>query len=199
MFAHIAGLFAGLLVNANVATMVDTHEMEAAGLDQTLFQEAIAARNEHAGDIKNDRFITIIDYRKPSSEKRLYLIDTEKGTVEAMLVAHGQGSDANHDGMADTFSNVPQSKMTSLGAFLTAETYTGKHGLSLRLDGLSESNTNARARAIVIHGADYVNPTRKTQGRSWGCPAVERGLAKNLIEAIKGGSFIYAAGNTSHA
>jgi hypothetical protein len=83
--------------------------------------------------------------------------------------------------------------MTSLGAYLTGETYHGKHGLSLRLHGLDASNDKALERAIVIHGADYVAPGRKL-GRSWGCPALERRLAGDVIEKIKDGTFLYVHG-----
>ena len=75
------------------------------------------------------------------------------------------------------------SKMTSLGTYVTAETYYGKHGLSLRLDGLDKENSRARERAIVIHGADYVTPDRTKMGRSWGCPALERKVAE--AEALR--------------
>ena len=196
MLTTLAGLFAGLMLSLNPAnpTPVDYTKVSAAGLDRALLEEAIAARNANRSEIANDRYITIIDYRKRSSEDRLYVIDTHSGEIDTMLVAHGQGSDPNHDGYAEKFSDVPESKMTSLGAFVTAETYYGNHGLSLRLDGLSDTNSNARDRLIVIHGADYVNRKRGIQGRSWGCPSVEKALAEPLIEAIKGGTFVYAVG-----
>lgn len=201
MLNTIAGLFAGLMLSLNAAqpTPINVEKVSAAGLDMALLEEALQARDAHKGQIKNDRYITIIDYRKSSSENRLYLIDTRSGNIQTMLVAHGQGSDANHDGFAESFSDTPQSKMTSLGSYVTAETYFGKHGLSLRLDGLDKSNASARDRAIVIHGASYIDPTRARQGRSWGCPSVENKLAKPLIEAIKGGSFIYTTGGVIQA
>ncbi|NHK28996.1 murein L,D-transpeptidase catalytic domain family protein [Parvularcula flava] len=201
MLATLAGLFAGLMLSLNPQqpTPVNYDKVSAAGLDYALLEEAIAARDAYRGKISNERYVTIIDYRKNSSEDRLYLVDTKTGDIETMLVAHGRGSDTNHDGFAETFSDTPESKMTSIGSFVTAETYYGKHGLSLRLDGLEETNSNARARAIVIHGADYINPARTRQGRSWGCPSVERARSKPLIEAIKGGSFVYTTGGTISA
>ena len=111
------------------------------------------------------------------------------GKVERFLVAHGQGSDPSRTGYATRFSNENETHATSLGFFRTAETYDGKHGYSLRLDGLSATNSNARERAIVIHGADYV----ASLGRSWGCPAVEMSVRTRLIDMLKGGSVILAA------
>ena len=133
----------------------------------------------------------VIDYKQHNSKKRFYVIDMESGRVEAYLAAHGKNSDPDFDGYATKFSNTPDSKKTSLGFFLTAETYYGSNGYSLRLDGLSATNSNARARAIVIHGAEYVAPGNKI-GRSYGCPALEMRYHQELIDQIKGGSLLYA-------
>ena len=159
-----------------------------------LWSEAMAARAVHANAVKNDRYMVVIDYRRHSSEPRFFLIDMESMTADEYLVSHGQGSDSDHDGIADTFSNISGSKMTSLGTFVTAETYYGKHGLSLRLDGLDEANSLARDRAIVIHGADYVYGGGKKIGRSWGCPALERAVAEEMIPRIAEGTLIYTRG-----
>lgn len=110
------------------------------------------------------------------------------GIVENFSVAHGKGSDPNHTGYATYFRNESASNASSLGFYLTAETYNGDHGYSLRLDGLSETNNNARERSIVIHGADYVS----SGGRSLGCPAVEMYVRTKIINMIKKGSIIYA-------
>lgn len=149
-------------------------------------------RNER--NLDNKKFITIIDFRIHSSKDRLFLINTLSGEVTTMLVAHGKGSDTNHDGKAERFSNVPRSQASSLGFYQVSETYTGKHGYSVKLDGLSSTNSNARARSVVIHGADYVKRGFAKMGRSFGCPAVERKLATSFINKIKEGSllFIYA-------
>ncbi len=162
--------------------------------DDDLLGEALAARERLAPDAPVTRYVVTIDYARPSSEKRFVLHDLEAGRSDAFLVAHGKGSDPDHDGMAERFSNRHGSKMTSLGAFLTGETYYGRHGLSLRLKGLEAENDAAEARAIVIHGADYVRPGRAVLGRSWGCPALERDAAAHLIPLLKGGVFIYAVG-----
>lgn len=167
---------------------------EAMGAD--LWSEAMAAKAVHADRVKNDDMMIVIDYSKHSSEPRFFLIDMNTLQTESFLVSHGRNSDKNHDGIADAFSNISGSKMTSLGTYVTAETYYGKHGLSLRLDGLDKENSRARERAIVIHGADYVTPTRKKMGRSWGCPALERAVAEKLIPEIANGVLIYVRGDT---
>lgn len=163
-------------------------------MGQHLWQEAVQVQTRFAAKAKNDRYMVVIDYSRPSAEPRFFLVDLKTGSANAFLVSHGRGSDPDHDGMADRFSNVPGSKMTSLGAFVTAETYYGKHGLSLRLDGLETQNSAARERAIVIHGADYVSPQRKKMGRSWGCPALERRVALDLIPKIANGVLVYTYG-----
>ena len=163
-------------------------------LGETLLAEALGAKADAASEIRNDRYFSVIDYRAPSSVARYFLIDTEDMSTEAFLVAHGKGSDPDHDGMADRFSNIEGSKMTSLGAFVTGKTYYGMHGLSLKLKGLSPQNDLAEQRLIVIHGADYVSSDRTLLGRSWGCPALERDVAERVIPLIKGGSFLYAVG-----
>jgi hypothetical protein len=107
-------------------------------------------------------------------------------------VAHGRNSGDNR---AVRFSNEPGSLMSSLGVFLTGDTYTGKHGLSLRLQGLEKGvNDNCMERAIVIHPADYVgNRTREGRiGRSWGCPAVRPEISRRLIETVRGGTLMLA-------
>lgn len=139
---------------------------------------------------KNDRYMTIIDFRSRSSDYRLFLLDRKAGTIERHMVAHGAGSDKNGDGVAEQFSNVPNSRMSSLGAYLTAETYSGKHGLSMRLDGKDATNSNARKRAVVVHGADYVIDGKRA-GRSWGCPAIDMKVIKDFIQKTKGGSLLY--------
>ena len=159
-------------------------------IGEDLLAAALAAKADAQSEITNDRYLSIIDYRAHSSVPRYYLIDTTDMSAEALLVAHGRGSDANHDGMAERFSNIEGSKMTSLGAFVTGATYYGMHGLSLKLKGLSQQNNLAEQRLIVIHGADYVTPDRSILGRSWGCPALEREVAERVIPLIKGGSFI---------
>ena len=161
-----------------------------------VFEMAVKGKQKIKG-LKQPDLITIIDFSKPSTELRLFVIDLkEKRLKIKSLVAHGKNSGSNY---ARAFSNQSQSLKSSLGFYKTAETYRGKHGYSLRLDGLEKGiNNNSRKRAIVIHGASYVSHefARKhgRLGRSWGCPALPLESTKTTIDLIKGGSclFIYA-------
>lgn len=139
--------------------------------------------------------LAVIDYSKPSSEPRLWVFDTvNRKLLFQELVAHGKNSgDAN----STQFSNAPNSLASSLGLFRTSDTYTGKNGYSLRMQGLEPGvNDKAMARAIVIHGAAYVNEAMAKVagriGRSWGCPAVRTAIAHKLIDALKGGQMVFS-------
>jgi hypothetical protein len=139
--------------------------------------------------------LTVIDYSRPSTQPRMWVYDLRsRALLFQELVSHGRGSGKT---MATAFSNVPESNMTSLGLFRTGETYVGQNGYSLRLDGLERGvNDRARARAIVMHGAPYVNAvTAKANGylgRSLGCPAVRPEIARKLIDTVKGGGLLFA-------
>lgn len=141
--------------------------------------------------LRNLNYLTIIDYTQHSKNERLHLIDMRTGSVSTHVVSHGVGSDSNHDGYAERFSNVSGSKQTSLGFYTTDHTYYGSNGYSLVLDGLDASNSRARSRYIVIHGADYVKPGASKQGRSWGCPALPRAQSSDFIDKIKNGSLLF--------
>ena len=143
--------------------------------------------------IKNQDYLSVIDFRQFSGNKRFYIINMKTGEVWAIRVAHGKGSDPDHDGYANSFSNVSGSNASSVGFYMTSTTYDGSHGYSLSLDGLSSTNSNVRSRAIVVHGADYVSEADVIQGRSWGCPAVAMENRTKLIDMIKNGSIIYAS------
>lgn len=139
--------------------------------------------------------LTIVDYSKPSTEKRMWIFDIahNKLTLEEE-VTHGQGSGANQ---ARLFSNKTGTHASSLGLYQTANVYHGEHGLSLRLLGLEPGyNDHAYSRAIVVHGADYVNAMLTQRlgrlGQSWGCFAVSRHDTKPTIDAIKDGSLLFA-------
>ena len=164
-----------------------------------LLQTALAGYEILVEDssISRPEVITIIDFSLQSDRERLWVIDLHQGKVlYHCLVSHGRNSG---ELMAESFSNIPGSNASSPGFYVTGETYIGKHGLSLTLDGLETGiNDKARARAIVIHGADYVSDdfirTHGRLGRSQGCPAVPVELSNEIIKTIKGGSclFIYA-------
>ncbi|HEY8271045.1 MAG TPA: murein L,D-transpeptidase catalytic domain family protein [Pseudobdellovibrionaceae bacterium] len=142
--------------------------------------------------IKNQNYIAVINFSQSSKEKRFYIVDMKTGSVQAIHVAHGKGSDVDHDGYAERFSNQSGTNASSIGFYTTAETYYGNHGLSLRLDGRSSTNSHARSRAIVLHGADYVREENIIQGRSWGCTAVSMVLRNRIIAMLKGGALINA-------
>ena len=143
--------------------------------------------------------LTIIDYELPSYQQRLWVIDMKVGRVmHQEWVAHGMGKPRGSGGTMEealSFSNEGGTLKSSLGLFVTAETYYGRHGYSLKLDGLEEGvNDNARERLIVLHSAHYVSEGRADDhliGRSWGCPAVRPGIGKVLIDAIKDGSVLW--------
>lgn len=145
--------------------------------------------------------LTVIDFSLPSTEKRLWIIDVARQEVLMnTVVSHGRNSGLL---IAEKFSNSPQSYQSSLGFYKTGETYEGKHGYSLRLDGLEKGfNDQARNRAIVIHGADYareeVAKTSGRLGRSLGCPAVPTELSEEVIDLIKDGSLLFIYGQDEH-
>lgn len=155
-------------------------------------KKAVLYYDQHKSKFKNKKVMSLIDFSQSSSKKRWHFIDMDSGEVFSLHVSHGKGSDSNHDGYAEKFSNVSGSNASSLGFYLTAETYNGSNGYSLRLDGLSSTNSRARSRAIVVHGASYVKDSSVIQGRSWGCPAVSHANRDRVINLIKGGSLIYA-------
>jgi L,D-transpeptidase catalytic domain len=164
-------------------------------LDYKIFKQALDGVNKYF--LSNKQILSIIDFSKPSTQKRLFIIDiADQKLLLETLVAHGKGSGTN---LPTRFSNKVGSNQSSLGFFRTAETYFGKHGYSLMLEGLEKGiNDNARRRAIVIHGAKYVSKNfikcYNRLGRSWGCPAVSEELSQKIINMIKGGTclFIYS-------
>jgi hypothetical protein len=148
--------------------------------------------------IKKKNIITIIDFTKPSTEERFLVIDlVKKKILYKCFVAHGKNSGENY---AKSFSNKNESLMSSLGFYLTGETYSGKNGYSLKLDGLEKGiNDQARTREIVIHGASYVSGEFILKygrlGRSWGCPALPLAVSKAIIDQISGGSCLFIYGD----
>lgn len=142
----------------------------------------------------NPRYWAVFKIREHSKNKRMHIFDRILKRVQSVHAVHGTASDPNHDGWATEFSNTPNSHKSSLGLYKTLNEYNGKHGRSLRLDGLETSNSNARKRAIVFHGVSYAGDEWVRRhgrcGRSFGCPAVEYAVVQNLIDKLKGGSLL---------
>ena len=161
---------------------------------QELLDRAIAALHTHAAHANSDRLV-VVDYSQHSSKKRLFVVNLDTGHVSAFRTTHGRGSDQNHDGYLDRFSDIPGSGASPEGAFLTAEEYHGRHGRSLRLDGLDASNANARSRAIVIHAADYAEPHMIDRhgklGRSLGCIAFSSADLTTVLADLPDNTLIF--------
>ena len=166
------------------------------GLNPVLFQKAKAALDSHRYQARARDVMGIVDFSKSSSEARFHLVDLMNGTVESHLVAHGRGSDPDHSGFVERFSNAFGSYATSNGAYTTGDYYDGKYGLSMKVQGLDWSNSNAEARAIVIHNAWYAEPGMIAQhgklGRSEGCFAFSRASQWDVMRRLAGGRMIYA-------
>jgi hypothetical protein len=164
------------------------------GIDPQLFARAKAALDQHRVYPRDT--IGIVDFSKPSSEPRFYVVDLASGNVESHLVCHGRGSDPAHSGYLERFSNDFGSYASSNGAYTTADYYQGKYGLSLRVNGLDWSNSNADARAIVIHNAWYAEPDmiplHGQLGRSEGCFAMPKASQYAVMRKLAGGRMIYA-------
>ena len=168
----------------------------APGLEPVVLRHAVSAMQcaiRHGAQTAER--LAVIDFSLPSSERRLWIFDlAERELVLADYVAHGNRTG---DNFATAFSNTVGSHQSSLGLFRAAESYHGKHGYSLRMDGLEPGvNDRARERAIVIHGADYVDPSwipvQGRIGRSQGCPAVRPEIAATVVDSLKGGQFVFA-------
>lgn len=195
-----AGAKTALQADAAPAARTPASEWSAAvlgSLDPDVFDLAMRATTcaMNSGDVTNPSTLTVIDYSKPSTERRLWVFDLKAHTLLFHeLVAHGQGSGAN---LSTRFSNEPDTHRSSIGLYVTEDTYVGKNGYSLRLSGLDRGfNDRALERAIVMHGAPYVSDAfAKTQGRlgrSWGCPALREGVAREVIDRVKGGGLVFA-------
>ena len=196
-------LIALTLVVGTRATYADSADGDLPRPD--LLDAALAAyhRVEATGLLQN-QLLTIIDYSLPSTARRLWVMDAPRRRVLFHeFVAHGSGSAAEEQPeWAVQFGNEPESRRSSLGTFLTGETYTGTHGHSLELIGLDPGlNDRAFERRIVMHPAPYVSATYRALkagrvGRSWGCPALDPAVAASVIDRIQEGSVVYVAGPT---
>jgi L,D-transpeptidase catalytic domain len=161
-----------------------------------LLRRALQALERHRSAVVHQDFIGIANFSLPSSAPRFHLLNLATGGVKSHLVAHGRGSDPSHTGWLERFSNEPRSQATSAGAYLTGGFYAGAHGHSMRLEGLDGSNSNASARAIVVHGAWYVSPEMARDhgilGRSEGCLAVATSSLNEVLATLGPGRLIYA-------
>ena len=181
----------------NIATLYNDIDLMSYNLDFEAFKLAMIGYTNlnEQNKLSDKKIITIIDFNKSSREERFYTIDLENRKVlYHSLVAHGQNTGGD---MAKYFSNNEGSHQSSLGFYVTGETYTGSKGFSLRLDGMDKGyNDRMRERAVVIHAADYVNKAFAQKqgrlGRSWGCPALPNEINKNVINTIKDKTLIFA-------
>ena len=184
------------LVEYSSNLLYDSLQLNRIGLSREAMLYAYKGQRKLAkkGMLDNSDVLTVCDFSQPSNSKRMYIIDVKKFKLLVhTFVAHGKNSGGKY---ATKFSNRTESLQSSLGFYVTGRTYAGKHGLSLKLNGLEKGfNDKAAKRAVVVHGADYIGDSFGTafMGRSYGCPAVPKQVASRVINLIKEGSclFIY--------
>lgn len=185
------------LIN-QINKIYEVAELKDADLDYQVFEKALTGYYNLKNNLNPEKAIlTVIDFAKASTQKRLWIIDLKNSKLLLQTyVAHGKESGKN---LAKHFSNVAESHQSSLGFYITNETYFGNHGLSLRLDGFDIGiNDQARNRDIVMHGAAYVSEDFINQngrlGRSFGCPAIPIQLTNNIIELVKNKTCLFING-----
>lgn len=184
-------------------TIYNDMDLQQQGLRYEVFSKGLLGyyNLKHEGKLSDNPVLTIVDFTKSSNEKRLWVINLEeKKVLHNTYVAHGRNSGEEY---AENFSNDHKSYMSSIGFYVTKGTYQGKHGLSLRLDGLDEANSNALDRCIVMHGAEYASPSFIEQagrlGRSLGCPALPMEEHEGIINTVKDATTLYIhAANDSY-
>ena len=186
-----------------VSEMYETFTLKNSTMPQlSVFEKAISGyiKLDEAGKVSNP-LLTVVDFNLSSKKKRMWILnmDTQE-VIFNTYVAHGKNTGGE---FATNFSNTPNSLQSSLGFYVTGETYYGKNGLSLFIDGMEKDfNSKARERYVVIHGADYAEPSFIKRigrlGRSYGCPAVPNKIAKELINKIKGKSVVYIHKNNEN-
>jgi hypothetical protein len=178
-------------VIAEAGMLYEEMELESKGLPKEAFEYAFRGYKNliDRGLAARADVLTVADFSQSSRSKRLFILDVaDHKVIMQTYVAHGRNSGEEY---ANSFSNSVDSHKSSLGFYVTRNTYRGEHGLSLKLDGLDEGfNDNAAARAIVVHGANYIG-SDALKGRSWGCPAVASKLSKKVIQTIKDGSVLF--------
>ena len=188
----VAGTAAGLV--SPVLPALASALSGAPAPSRELLRRAMAALDKH--QIANRDLVAIADFSQASRLPRFHLVETATGRISSHLVAHGRGSDPGHTGWLARFSNDQGSNATCAGAFRTDGYYVGAHGRSIRLTGMDASNSNAQARAIVVHGAWYVSPemarTHGVLGRSEGCFAFGTDSLEEVMTRLTPGHMIYA-------
>ena len=166
------------------------------GINPGLLARAKAALDSHGSAVRHRDFIGVVDFSLDSGHPRFHLVDLLRGEYESHAVAHGRGSDPDHSGFVEMFSNRPGSEASSNGTYITAGTYEGKYGHSMKVAGLDWTNNNAESRAIVIHNAWYAEPAMIEQhgklGRSEGCFAFSRASQWRVMNRLDDGRMIYA-------
>lgn len=172
---------------------VDPHHL----IPRDLLEPALLFFDQNQEKFPNHRSLSVVDYHRRSDSFRFFIVDLKTGAVHQYHTTHGRGSDRNRDGYAERFSNVVNSQMSSLGFVRTGEVYSGKYRRSLRLDGLSATNSNLRARAVVVHGSDYVHEQPVLQGLSMGCLALDWRVKDQVISQIRDGSLMYLGVSSS--
>jgi len=165
-------------------------------IDPRIVARARAAFDRHRASLAEIDTVGIVDFAKASAEPRFFLLDTNSGRVSRHLVAHGRGSDPEHTGFLQRFSNMPGSEASSNGAYVTGDYYPGHYGRAMRVKGLDMSNSNAEARAIVVHSAWYAEPdvlaSNGRLGRSEGCFAMSHSSLQEVLARLGPGRFLYA-------
>jgi hypothetical protein len=165
-------------------------------IDADLLARARASFDRHRAALRHTDIVAIADFSRPSREARFFLLETNTGRVSKHLVAHGRGSDPDHSGYLERFSNAVGSEASSAGGYVTGDYYPGKYGRSLRVSGLDYTNSNAEARAIVVHSAWYAEPEQVALhgklGRSEGCFALSYDSLQEVLQRLGPGRFLYA-------
>jgi hypothetical protein len=161
---------------------------------QSLLQTALLYYQWNLNLIPVPGTMTVVDFAIYSGLPRMFVVNMKTGSVWALHVAHGKGSDPNNTGYATKFSNTPGSLMSSLGFYLTTGTMnTSDHGIVVLINGLSTTDSNAMSRGIFIHSATYVSDSNIQAGRSWGCFAVPEADHDQMVSTLKGGTLLYAS------
>ncbi len=193
------GFFTGSAALLGAATLGGAARAAGGGsvlVDTQIFDTAKRELSRLGNRVWLTDMVGIADFSRPSYEPRFFIVDMVSGKTRSYLVAHGSGSDPQHTALLHSFSNEFGSNATSRGAFLTHTWYDGQHGTSMRLSGLDACNSNAEARAIVIHGAAYANPSMILEwgklGRSQGCFAFPQANLMEIIARLGPGRMIFS-------